>query len=430
MTTPPSASTEHSVPEAQTPESFPTAPAQTQLFEPAEASLEKTRRILPWLVAVALFMEALDTTILNTGVPTIAAALRVAPLAMKAALTSYTISLAVFIPISGWIADRFGTRRIFFTAIGVFTLGSILCGLSTTMPMLVASRILQGCGGALMMPVGRIAMVRSFPRSGLLRAMGFVAIPGLVGPLVGPLAGGFIVSYLHWRMIFFVNVPIGLAGIFFAARFMPDFASDRREPLDLMGLIQFGSGIALLSYVLEVFGEHSLSTRSMAFLLALSLLLLLAYGIHASRETYPLLRLGLFRTRTFRAAVVGSFLTRLGVGGMPFLLPLLYQVGMGFSPVQSGLLIMPQPLAAIGLRFYMTRLLARFGYRRVLLFNTCAIGAVMILFSLVGPGTPVWIILLMAAWFGFVSILQYTSMSSLTFADLPDTDASMGSRCP
>lgn len=396
---------------------------------PIDAGLPVARRILPWLVAVALFMESLDTTILNTAVPTIAEALKVAPLSMKSALTSYTLSLAVFIPISGWFADRYGTRRVFFTAIGVFTAGSILCGLSTSVPALVASRILQGCGGALMMPVGRITLVRTFPRSELLRAMGFVAIPGLVGPLVGPLAGGLLVAYSHWRMIFFVNVPIGLLGIFLAYRHMPDYRAERRRrtPLDFIGLVLFGSGIAILSYVLEVFGEHTLALRTAALLLALSAALLVAYFLHSLREPHPLLKLELFRTRTFRAAVVGSFVTRLGVGGMPFLLPLLYQVGLGYTPVQAGLLIMPQPLAAIGLRVAMTRILRRLGYRRVLTVNTVLIGVVIALFSLVGPGTPAWVIAAMAAAFGFVSTLQYTSMSSLTFADLEDEEASAGS---
>ncbi|MFO0831258.1 MAG: DHA2 family efflux MFS transporter permease subunit [Phycisphaerales bacterium] len=391
---------------------------------PAQAGV---KRLLPWVVAVALFMESLDTTILNTGVPTIAASLGVAALSMKAALTSYTISLAIFIPISGWIADRYGTRRVFFSAMGVFTLGSLCCGLSTSMPLLVASRVLQGAGGALMMPVGRIAMVRTFPKSELLRATTFVAIPALVGPLLGPLVGGFIVTYLHWRVIFFVNLPIGLAGIVLAYLRMPDYRVGRRDPLDLVGLVLFGGGIGLLSYVLEVFGEHALSVQSMAWLFALSIALLGAYGAHSVRHAFPLLRLSLFRVRTFRVAVVGGFITRLGAGGMPFMLPLLYQVGLGFTPVQSGLLIMPQPLAALGLRYFTARILARFGYRWVLLVNTLCMGLLILLFMTVTPGASAWFIAGQAAFFGFASSVQYTSMGTLTFADLSDADTSMGS---
>jgi EmrB/QacA subfamily drug resistance transporter len=391
---------------------------------PPEAS---TKRLLPWLVAFALFMESLDTTILNTAVPTIAAALRVAALSMKAALTSYTLSLAIFIPISGWIADRYGTRRVFFSAICIFTFGSLLCGLTVNMPMLVAARILQGCGGALMMPVGRITLVRTFPKSELLRAMSFVAIPALIGPLIGPLAGGFIVGYLHWRMIFFVNLPIGLLGLYLVFRHMPDYRAERSDPLDFIGLVLFGAGISLFSYVLEIFGEHGLDAKSVIFMLLLSILLLLAYTRHALGAEHPLLRLGLFRKRTFRAAVAGSFVTRLGVGGLPFLLPLLYQIGMGYTPIQSGLLIMPQPLAAMGLKIFMPRILTRFGYRRVLLVNTVMIGLLIISFISISPGIPAWLIVIQAFLFGFFSSLQFTSMNSLVFADLGDAETSMGS---
>src|SRR5208282_2584403 len=270
-------------------------------------------------------------------VPTIAAALRVAPLSMKAVLASYTRSLAVFIPISGWMADHFGTRKVFTSAIGIFTLGSLLCGMSSNIHVLVACRVLQGCGGAMMVPVGRLTMVRTFARSELIRAMSFVAIPGLIGPMLGPIAGGLIVGYLHWRFIFFVNVPIGLAGLWFVHRHLPDYRDEHTDSLDLVGLVLFGSGVALLSYVLEVFGEHGLSTREILGLLTLSLSLLAGYGLHANGMLHPLLKLTLFRIRTFRAAVSGSFFTRIGIGGVPFLLPLLYQVGLGFTPVQSGL---------------------------------------------------------------------------------------------
>jgi len=393
----------------------------------APLPIDSIKRLLPWLVAVAFFMESLDTTILNTAVPTIAEALRIAPLSMKAALTSYTISLAAFIPISGWVADRYGTRWVFLTAIGIFSLGSLVCGLSVDMPMLVGARILQGCGGALMMPVGRITMVRTFPKSELVRAMSFVAVPGLIGPLLGPLAGGLVVAYLHWRMIFFVNLPIGLMGMYLVFRYMPNYQSERRDPLDFVGLALFASGIALLSYVLEIFGEHELGFRSILFLLGLSILLLLAYGRHSVGAEFPLLNLKLFRIRTFRISVVGSFATRLGVGGLPFLLPLLYQIGLGYSPVQSGLLIAPQPLAAMSLKMLMPRILNSFGYRRVLLSNTTAIGLVTILFMAVGVGTPAWLIVILAFLLGFVSSMQYTSMNTLVFADLSEGDASAGS---
>jgi EmrB/QacA subfamily drug resistance transporter len=404
------------------------SPADTDAMSSAQPALpDSSKRLLPWLIAVAFFMESLDTTILNTGVPTIAAALHVAPLSMKSVLASYTLSLAVFIPISGWMADKFGTRRVFASAIGIFTLGSFLCGISSNIHLLVAFRILQGCGGAMMVPVGRLTMVRTFAKSELIRAMSFVAIPGLIGPMLGPVAGGLIVGYLHWRFIFFVNIPIGLLGLYMVYRHLPDYREEDTHPLDTVGLILFGSGIALLSYVLEVFGEHTLGTREVVGLLALSLILLAGYGIHSTRTRYPLLRLALFRIRTFRAAVSGSFLTRLGIGGIPFIFPLLYQVGLGFSPVQSGLLMMPQAIAAMSLKLTMPRILARFGYRAVLVSNTLIIGLMIMLFATIGKGTPVWLIVLQVFCYGFFTSLQYTSMNTLVYAETTEEQASKAS---
>ncbi|HEV2110432.1 MAG TPA: DHA2 family efflux MFS transporter permease subunit, partial [Gammaproteobacteria bacterium] len=378
-------------------------------------------------VAVAFFLESVDTTILNTAVPAIAEALQVPPLSMKAVLASYTLSLAMFIPISGWMADRFGTRRVFAGAIGIFTLGSFLCGLSRNIHILVACRLLQGCGGAMMIPVGRLTIVRTYARSELIRAMSFVAIPALIGPMLGPVVGGAIVAYFHWSVIFFVNIPIGLLGLYMVYRHLPDYREARRSPLDLVGLILFGSGIALLSYVLEVFGEHNLSGREILGLLAISAALLGGYWLHGAGLSHPLLRLKLFRVRTFRAAVVGGFVTRLGVGGIPFLFPLLYQVGLGFTPIQSGLLFMPQALAAMSLKMTMPRIIARFGYRRVLLYNTLAIGMLIAVFATIGEDTPVWLIVAEAFCFGFCSSLQYTSMNTLAFADVSAAQTSNAS---
>lgn len=385
-----------------------------------------TKLILPWLVAVALFMELLDTTILNTAVPTIARALDVAPLSMKSVLSSYSLSLAVFIPISGWVADRFGTRPVFAAAIAIFTLGSALCGLANDIGSLVVSRIIQGCGGAMMVPVGRLTLVRTFAKEELVRAMSFVSIPALVGPMLGPLVGGLLVG-IHWRLIFFVNIPIGLGGLYFVYSFLPDYRGSKLAPLDYVGFCLFGTGVALLSYVLEVFGEHTLGLAAVVGLLATALALLVAYGRHAMRSKAPLLRLGLLRIRTFRLAVIGAFVTRVGAGGMPFLLPLLYQVGLGFSPIQSGLLLVPQSLAAIVFKFSIPHILARVGYRAVLLANTVAMAVAMMAFSAVGPTTPTAVIVATSALFGFCSSLQFTSVNTLTFADIDQADSSMAS---
>jgi MFS family permease len=278
-----------------------------------------------------------------------------------------------------------------------------------------------------MVPVGRLTLVRTFPKSEFVRAMSFVAIPGLVGPMLGPLAGGFIVGYLHWRAIFFLNIPIGIAGLVLVYLHLPDYREKKVSPLDIEGLILFGTGIALLSYVLEIFGEHALGPGEVLGLLAIALALIFGYGFHASRTAHPLLQLGLFRIRTFAAAVSGSFVTRLGIAGVPFLLPLLYQVGLGFSPVQSGLLIMPQAAAAMSTKFFMPALLDRVGYRAVLVSNTVVLGVLLALFGTIGPGTPVWVILIQASFYGAFASMQYTSMNTLVYADISDTKASNAS---
>jgi len=384
------------------------------------------KRYLPWVVATALFMEQLDSTIVNTAVPAMAASFQVPALSLKAVVASYILSLAVGIPVSGWVADRYGTRRVFASAVAVFTLASVLCGLAMNVPMLVAARILQGLGAALMMPVGRLAVIRTFPKAELLSAMNFVIIPALIGPLLGPTVGGLIVHWLSWREIFFINVPVGLVAQWLIHRHMPDYRSDTR-PLDVVGLVLFGAGTALLSWLLEVFGEHRLDATSALVLLVLSLSLLAAYGLHARHTAYPLLRLALFRVRTFRVAVAGGFVTRLGLGGMPFLLPLLFQLGLGLPAWQSGLMMMPAAAAAMGMKLVAPRILARFGYRTVLVANTLMIGLTITLFAGVGPTTPLPLIIALSLAQGFFNSLQFTSMNTMAYADIEPVDSSMAS---
>ena len=353
------------------------------------------RRRLPWLVAVSLFMENLDATVVNTATPTMAASLGIEPLNLKGVLTSYTLALAVFIPISGWAADRFGTKRLFTSAVLLFTCGSVLCGFAVSLPMLVVSRLLQGMGGAMMTPVGRLALVRSFPRAEMITVLNYVVIPALIGPLLGPFVGGVIVHWVHWRAIFFINLPLGLLGLWLARRYMPDYREADTPPLDWSGFVLFGTGV-----------------------------LLGAYGWHAMRVPAPLLALRLLRIRTFRVSVLGGFVTRLGVGGMPFLLPLLYQVGLGYLPWQAGLLTMPQAASAIGMKFVGKPLLERYGHRAVLRVNTVMMGACIATFALVGPGTPVYAIVGLSLLQGLASSTQFTSMNSLVYADVSDAEAS------
>ena len=379
---------------------------------------ESVKRLLPWVVAVAFFMQSLDTTILNTAVPAIAESMDVTPLNVKSVLASYTLSLAVFIPISGWMADRFGTRRVFAAAIGLFTLGSLLCGLATSIEMLVAFRVLQGMGGAMMMPVGRMTLARTFAKGDLVKAMSFVAIPALIGPMIGPVAGGAIVHWLHWSVVFFLNIPVGILGLYLVLRLLPDYREAETHPLDFVGLVLFGSGIALLSYVVEVFGDHTHGTGAILGMLALSGALLAGYGIRAMSTAFPLLDLTLFGIRTFRAAVSGGFFTRLGLGGIPFLFPLLYQVGLGFTPIQSGLLVLPQAIASLGMKTFLPVILARFGYRTVLLVNTVMCGVMIMAFFTVGAETPLWRIVAQSFVLGFFTSMQYTAMNTLVYADV------------
>lgn len=385
------------------------------------------KRYLPWLVAIALFMEQLNATILNTAIPAIAASFNVTPLSLKAVVSSYVLSLAVFIPISGWMADRFGTRRVFGAAVGFFTFSSILCGFALNAPMLVAARILQGISAAMMLPVGRLAIVRTFPKSELLAAMNFVIIPALIGPLLGPTIGGLIVHWLSWQAIFFVNVPVGLIALWLIHRHMPDYRSDNAPPLDIIGFILFGCGIALLSWVLEIFGEHYLDATSTGILLCLSLSLLAAYGWHAHHHTHPLLQLSLFKARIFRVAVAGGFITRLGLGGMPFLLPLFYQIALGFPAWKSGLLMMPTAAAAMFMKVISIRVLKQFGYRTVLIANTVMIGVTIMLFATIDSTTAIGWILAIGLAQGFFNSLQYTSMNSMAYADVSAAEASMAS---
>jgi EmrB/QacA subfamily drug resistance transporter len=382
---------------------------------------------LPWVVATALFMEQLDATIVNTAIPSIAATLQVTPLSLKSVVTSYIISLAVGIPVSGWMADRFGTRKVFGIAIAVFTLASVLCGLAQNVPMMVAARMLQGLGGAMMMPVGRLAIIRTFPKSELLAAMNFVIIPALIGPLLGPTVGGLMVHWLSWRAIFFVNVPVGLLALYLVYRHMPDYRGDNPRPLDVVGLILFSSGTAILSWLLEIFGEHSLDPTTVVLMLVLSVSLIGAYVWHASGAEFPLLRLTLLKVRTFRIAVGGGFITRLGVGGLPFLLPLLYQLGLGMPAWQSGLLMMPAAAAAMCMKLVAPKILARFGYRQVLVVNTIFIGLTIGLFSLVDAGTPLIAIVGIGLMQGFCNSMQFSSMNTLAYADIEPRDSSQAS---
>jgi len=389
------------------------------------ASLDpRAKRTLLWLVAASFFMQMLDSTIVNTATPSIAVSMAVAPLALKTALTSYTLSLAVFIPVSAWLADRFGTRRVFWNAILIFTLGSLACGLAQNLWMLVLARVAQGFGGALMMPVGRLALVRAFDKSEFVNAISLASIPGLIGPAIGPLLGGFFSDYMTWRMIFLVNIPIGVAGLLLTRRHMPDYRGAPRVPFDLGGFLLFALGIGLLSAALDQVTDGAYAFAAVAGLVAAAGLV--AYVIRSRRIEAPVVDLRYLRIRSFRVAFDGGFATRLGVGGIYFLLTLLFQVGFGYSAVTAGLLQMPQALAMILMRFFAGAIIRHQGYRRVLITNTLLAGALIMLFATFSAATPTWLVCTQVFVYGFVMSLQYTAMNTLGFVDLAPAQASMG----
>jgi EmrB/QacA subfamily drug resistance transporter len=392
---------------------------------PTGAAAIAAQRPLLWLVAAAFFMQTLDSTIVNTAVPRIAADLGVAPLALKTALTSYVLTLAICIPASPWLADRFGTRRVFGLSIVVFTLGSLACGLAQSLPQLVAARVLQGVGGALLMPVGRYVLVRNFDRGDLITAMSFVAIPGLLGPALGPVIGGALSEYAHWRWIFLVNLPMGVLGWWLNRRAMPDLRGARR-PFDWPGFVSFAVASAALLATAEFLAER----RPGAWILAAAATgtaALAWYVRHGRRTAHPLVDLDLLRIRSFRYALLGSIVARLGIAGLPFLFVLYLQVGRGWAPLAAGLMLVPQALAMIAMKPLVRPVLERYGYRRTLFVNTVVVGLLLAGFALLDDGTgwPAMVALVFA--YGLAMSLQFTAMNTLAFVDLPDASAGMGS---
>ena len=327
-------------------------------------------RVVPLIVAVALFMENMDSTVIATSLPAIARALGTNPLALKLAVTSYLLALAIFIPASGWMADRFGARNVFRIAICVFVLGSIGCALSRSLDEFVLARILQGAGGAMMTPVGRLILVRSIDKRLLVNAMALVTIPALVGPICGPPLGGFITTYASWHWIFIINVPIGLVGVVMTTRYIADMPVERPAPFDFVGFVLSGLGIGGLAFGFSVMGLAFLPTSVVAALIGVGAISAAAYVLHARRAPAPILDLRLFKFATFRASIFGGFMFRLGIGALPFLLPLLLQIGFNLTPFQSGLITFTGALGSMFMKAAVARVLKRFGYRPVLVYNS------------------------------------------------------------
>jgi EmrB/QacA subfamily drug resistance transporter len=381
-------------------------------------------RGLIWLVAAAFFMQTLDSTIVNTAVPSIAQALAVPPISLKTALTSYVLTLAICIPASAWLSDRFGTRRVFAASVLIFTLGSLACGVSQSLPQLVAARVLQGIGGALLMPIGRYVLVRAFGPKDFVAAMSTAGIPGLLGPVVGPLLGGVLAQYASWRLIFLVNVPVGIVGLWLNRRYMPDFRGERR-PFDWAGFALFALASGLLLIAAESAGDGDY--RNAAIVAVVGVACGYAYWRYGQHARHPVVDLTLFKVRSLAIAVGGGMCTRLGTAGLSCILMLFLQVGCGWTPTAAGMMIVPQAVAMVLMKFLIDRILKRYGYRHTLFVNTAIATALLACFAWFDATTPWWQIAALMFAYGFVMSLQYTAMNTLAFVDLPPERAAQAS---
>ena len=370
------------------------------------------------IIATALFMENMDGTVLATSLPAIARDFHQDPIVLKLALTSYMLTLAVFIPASGWVADRFGARTVFCSAIGVFTLGSILCGASFSLPTLIAARVFQGLGGAMMVPVGRLVLLRSTPKADMVNALAYLTVPALIGPVAGPPLGGFITTYFHWRWIFWINVPIGLIGIALALKFIDNIRELEVARFDFKGFFLSGSGLLGLIFGLTIIGRDIVPAPVVASLIAGGAVLLALYVLHARRDPDAIIDLDLLKTPTFFAGVVGGFLFRIGIGALPFLLPLLLQVGFGLTPFQSGSLTFVTAAGAMAMKFSASTIIGRWGFRRVLIVNGVISTLFLASYGLFTAQTPHWLLLVALLAGGFFRSLEFTALNAIGYADV------------
>ncbi len=379
----------------------------------------RLRILIPVVVAIAFLMEQLDSTIITTAIPDMARSLATTPVRLNLAVTAYVLTLAVFIPLSGWFTDRFGARRIFILALAIFTAGSALCGIADSFSMLVATRVLQGLGGAMMTPVGRLILLRSFPRRELVTAMTYMTFPAILGPIIGPLLGGVLTTYSSWRWIFYVNLPFGLAGIALAARFMEEVPGEPGVKFDFPGFLMFGCAIALLQVGMESVERLTLPVLEIAGLFALAAALLFAFSRYARRVAVPVVDLGLFRQRAFSIGTLSGGVCRIALNGTPFLLPLMLQVGFGMSAIGSGSLTFLGSAGAIIVRLFISRLLRSLGFGKVLIGSAIAASAILAGFTLLGPHTPRWMIGGYVLIFGLARSTQFMSSNTLSYSDTP-----------
>ncbi|MEN6544229.1 DHA2 family efflux MFS transporter permease subunit [Parvibaculum sp.] len=384
---------------------------------PAESS--PRRFLVPLIVACALFMENLDSTVIATSLPAIARSFGEDPLRLNLAITSYLLSLGIFIPLSGWMADRFGARTIFCSAIAVFTLSSIGCSAVNGLPEMVAARILQGIGGAMMVPVGRLVILRTVPKSDLVNAMAWLTVPALLGPVLGPPVGGFISTFGSWRWIFLINIPIGILGILLAITFIENAKEARAERFDAYGFVVVSLGVAATMFGFENVGRGILPTQAIVGMLAAGIVLLALYYRHTRTQPSPIIDLSILRIQTFGASIMGGFLFRMGIGALPFLTPLMLQLGFGLTPFASGMITFAGAAGAITMKFAAGPIIRRFGYRPVLLANTFICAFFMAIYGFFTPQTPHLLIIAILLVGGFFRSLQFTSLNTIAFADIP-----------
>ncbi|MBS0445438.1 MAG: multidrug transporter subunit MdtD [Proteobacteria bacterium] len=385
-----------------------------------------TEKLLPWVVAIAFFMQTLDTTILNTTLPRMAIALGESPLRMQSVVVVYTLTVALLIPASGWLADRFGTRRAFAGALVIFSLGSLFCALSPTLDWLVLSRIIQGVGGALLLPVGRLTILRAFPRSDRLRVLAFVTVPGLLGPLVGPPLGGWLVEIASWHWVFLINLPVGLLGVVATLRVVPALRSPLEQRFDWPGFALFSAGLVMVSLGLQGLGEHAIGRATSMLLAVGGLAAMAAYWMHAARVDNALFSLRLFKIPTFSIGVVGNLFARLGSSSAPFLIPIFLQVGLGYAPTTAGFSMVAAVVGAMTLKSIAVPVIERLGYRVVLVGNTLLVGSFIASFALLDRSVPLPVIIVQLLLFGLVNSMQFTAMNTLTLSDLDEERASAG----
>ena len=388
------------------------------------ASARRFGVLIPLIVACALFMENLDSTIITTALPAIARSFGEDPLRLSMAVTAYLLSLSIFIQLSGWMADRYGARRVFRNAIVVFVIGSLGCAVSQSIGQLVGARMLQGLGGAMMVPVGRLVLLREVPKRELVGALAYLTIPALMAPILGPPLGGLIVTFASWRLIFLINLPIGVLGYYLVSKYIREVRQEQQPPLDLVGWMLLGAGLAGVIFGFENLGKRTLADGQAPAILLFGVFLLLLYAWHAKRERAPILRLSLLRAATFRVSVTGGSTFRIGVGAFSVLLPMMLQLGFGLSALASGSITFASAVGGLLMKTMAQRLTRRFGFRRLLMANTLICSCALIGCGALRPAWPYTLMVVFLLLTGFFRSLQFTCINAMAFADIDEHDMS------